>query len=143
MITAEATHYPNYMHVVFRYPDCKPKEIDLQGDNPVILEGRAIKMLYNESRAYIIRKLTAWLNQRMFIFKEYNRPTAYRDAARMLVLLGVFENGGYFQLCDRLTDNREIIESLAPSEKSGHYEYYINKILPILVFCQKVKEGLI
>jgi len=141
MITAEATHYPNHMHVVFIYPDCEPKEIDLPGTDPVILEGRGIKMLYNETRAYIIRKLTAWLKQRMFIFNEYNRPAAHRDAAKMIILLGIFENGGYFQLCERLADNRAIIESLAPTPKSGHYEYYCNKILPILDFCQKVREG--
>ncbi|WP_295794909.1 hypothetical protein [Mucilaginibacter sp.] len=141
MITAEATLYPTYLHVVYKYPDSKPKEVDFPGTNQVILIGRAKKAMYAELRLYIIKVLTGWLHQRMYVFEMIHNAAALKQAAGLVVLIGVYDKHGYWQLCDRVNSNRAVFEALAPAEKSEHYVIYQNRVLPVLEHCQRISEG--
>lgn len=139
MIVAEGTIYPTHLHMVFTYPDGHVMEFTLEGTDRVILEARARKIWLDENRTYIVRKLTGWLKQRMFVFDLAGYAPSQKRAAELAVLVGYFASSGHYLLCNRVASVRKDIEGLAPGERSAHYASYIRNIVPILDYCDAEK----
>ena len=135
MITASAIAHKNYLRVVFVFPDLQRLEIDLPGADPGKLAGEARRLEYFKARDYIVKKLTSWLNQRMYAAP--GRKGYSIEAAKLVVLLGYYKKTSLFRLCALVAENRPAIEALAPADGSGGWK----NILPILDFCDTIKAS--
>ena len=147
MITASLTQHKSYLQVVFIFPDLKSVETILPGSDPEKLVGEARRLMYFKNRDYILQKLTGWLNQRIFAFNITYRTSCAMDAAKLILMLGHYQNISFFNLCCLVADHRPQFEALAPSYRygrhNGHYNAWRNKIMPVINFCSQIKEGTI
>jgi len=140
MIIAEGTFNQarNVMHVAFKFGESVLQEVEFKDLSAQQIEIRTKRILYANNRAFITKKLGNWLKQRHWFFDQAHDVVRSKDAARLQILIGLYTNGGFFRMCERIAENRLIFESLKPSVNSKQFQSYQRNIIPILNFCSQM-----
>ena len=134
MIEAMVNMIDNLLVLNFSYPNGS-----IVGPITVSELSDAKRLVYFYNRTYILDKLKPWLKQRAYALMLTKCPKLEAEAYRILEHLNRFTKLSFFRLCDWVIDHEESIKAIAPGEKSHHYPYYRDTILPILEFCETMK----
>ena len=123
MIQAKTTTLARGFRLEIVHPDTNQAEFIIV---PSVGEGK--RVVYFKNRQYMLGKITGWLKQRMY--SPDSRKSA--EAAKLLVLLGYYQNISFEALCRVIHKHRLVIDFIAPAPRSNAYKYYASRIAPLL-----------
>lgn len=123
MIQAEATQFPGFLRLEIIHPEQNEPVI-----KQVATEAEGLRLIYFMNRNYMLKKLRSWLKQRQF----GHDPKRSIEAAKLLVLLGYYNQLSFPALCRVISKHRKAIEDIAPRESTRFYNHYVNTIVPLL-----------
>jgi hypothetical protein len=103
-------------------------------------EGEAYRFAHFCNRTYIIGKMTGWLNQRRAALHHPGFEGHRAACHQLMVMLGQMSQTSVDVIRAKLTQNRQLIELIAPREQSPQYPYYDTVIKSIMAFCQETEE---
>lgn len=132
MITALATQYAGYIKLAITYPERVTPVYKY-----VINRREANMLVYTLYRAYIFKKLNGFLRQRMYCLNMADVQLA-RKAAQLQAVLLIHEKVTLRNICAFVSRNRAGFEQLAPGSRSRFYKHFINRITPVLNFCDEI-----
>jgi hypothetical protein len=108
---------------------------------PVANPEEAKRKMYFQNRKYVVTTLAAWLKQRRHTLNYRTaHPVDQSTLTRIentISWMYDIEKRSFTHICNTIRNKRMDLESIAPSEKSRFYSYYIKTIIPILDFCSK------
>jgi hypothetical protein len=108
---------------------------------PVATAEEAKRKVYFQNRKYVVETMTAWLNQRrhILIYRTAHPvdQSTLTKIDNMISWMYDLEKRSFTNICTTIRNKRMDLESIAPSEKSRFYNYYMKAIVPILDFCTK------